>query len=93
MSKYTPGPWRPDTDEWSVVAGDEADGSFRYVAQECLSADARLIAAAPELLEALERLTNRVDPGVRGRDHGIKSLVDALKAARAAIAKATGEKP
>jgi hypothetical protein len=45
-------------------------------------------AAAPELLEALRALTDRVDPGNKGRDLGITSLVNALKAARAAIAKA-----
>lgn len=54
-------------------------------------ANARLIAAAPELLEALEALANRVDPANKKRDLTITSFVAALKKARAAIAKAKGE--
>jgi hypothetical protein len=50
-------------------------------------ADARLIAAAPELLEALKRLL-----GAYERLKPLQSLVsDPEKQAQAAIAKATGE--
>ena len=51
--------------------------------------DARLIAAAPELLAALEQMVS-VFLDTEGR-HG-ESENDAMDAARAAIAKATGEK-
>ena len=51
-------------------------------------ANARLIAAAPELLEALEQMVS-VFLDTEGR-HG-ESENDAMDAARAAIAKATGE--
>jgi hypothetical protein len=47
--------------------------------------------AVKDLVGALERLTDRVDPGNKDRDLGIKSLVDALGDARAALAKARGE--
>lgn len=49
------------------------------------SANARLIAAAPELLEALEAITALYDT-----DEGCRSLPE-YKAAIAAIAKAKGE--
>ena len=66
---------------------------------------ARLIAAAPDLLEALRRLCDDVEtalPAIRSAEsvafvHGMhspyegKSLPDAVSEARAAIAKATGE--
>lgn len=44
------------------------------------------------LLDALRVLTDRVDPGMKGRDLGIRSLVDALKRARTALAKAGGSR-
>ena len=47
-------------------------------------ANARLIAAAPELLEALERITRVASVELTGRRD------DVLEQARAAIAKATG---
>ena len=53
-----------------------------------LSANARLIAAAPELLEALERISTAYDETLR---HPIAApLLQAIYAARAAIAKAKG---
>lgn len=63
------------------LAVDKANAEF--IVRACNSHDA--------LIEALEGLANRVDPGVKSRDFGIDSLVNALSAARAAIAKARGE--
>lgn len=83
MSAHTPGPWRTYRDSHvAVVSGTDEEDTFRYVAQDMSEADARLIAAAPELLKALDELTLAVefridDPRSRLRD-----------AARAAITKA-----
>ena len=53
-----------------------------------LAANARLIAAAPELIEALERISTAYDETLR---HPIAApLLQAIYAARAAIAKARG---
>jgi hypothetical protein len=53
-------------------------------------ADARLIAAAPELLEALHKIVTELS---QHRDHGLKGdpTFYAINTARAAIAKAKGE--
>lgn len=78
MSKHTPGPWRVDT-HCNVMHKDA------MVAFPCISgglnqeANARLIAAAPDLLEALEDIAAYY-PNSWAED-----------VARAAIAKATGE--
>lgn len=81
-NKHTPGPWDAFTSEsfsgwWSVRGRDNreigsGDGGFD-------EGDARLIAAAPELLEALEMVTRR------GR---IDDSEEAMNQVAAAIAKA-----
>jgi len=94
--KHTPGPWVVDGD---VIRGDQQrngsisvasmlDVSYPYGrrAGESKHANARLIAAAPELLDALEACA-AVCAGEVMHKNG---LVNALEKARAAIAKATG---
>ena len=91
--KHTPGPWRisgynenmgyPEP----VIAG-MVNGRTAYVAvciecQRMDDANAKLIAAAPELLEALELMIDTHDEG------GWPTASIAI--ARAAIAKAKGE--
>ena len=92
MSKHTPGPWAPghpgqDDDRhvvcslsegWSVVALQADPAKYEP------EADARLIAAAPELLESLETLHSILSKG------GVWTIED-QKAASKAIAKAKGE--
>lgn len=56
-----------------------------------LDANARLIAAAPELLEALSCLTAVV--GLTPIKGNLEALQEAYDMARAAIAKAKGEQP
>lgn len=75
--------------EWSVVCmakglGGENDGDPWIPFVRIKEADARLIAAAPELLEALRDL-------VEAATHHQADARAALAKARAAIAKATGE--
>ena len=98
MSKHTPGPWHLDTeDEKEIVLGDSsfiatthdssAYSSYTSVTEDQVKANARLIAAAPELLEALkaclaELLVLHTDrPGTE----------ECIQQAYAAIAKAEGE--
>ena len=93
MNAHTPGPWRVLADEqimgrpisgrWAV----EEDGAYICLDpewdDECYAesfANARLIAAAPELLAALEQIKCLAPPGTMFR-------VDA----EAAIAKARGK--
>ena len=88
MSKHTPGPWKI-VDAWNyyMVEGqnDEEiiwqDGPYQTPVIN--KANACLIAAAPDLLEALEAIVG---------DSSIQRVSDDLHAkARAAIAKAKGE--
>jgi len=88
--QHTPGPWVVEktdgyvvcelTAGWCVVA-TEADPN-KYSPE----ADARLIAAAPELLAALEDLLDICDG-----DPGEPAEFQAASRARDAVVKATGE--
>ncbi len=86
MSAHTPSPWTfvqsgtGDFPIWNVRIGTRGLITLPATAgMETMDADARLIAAAPELLEALQDLCDTLgECGMTGK-------------ARAAIAKATGE--
>lgn len=83
MSGHTPGPWvaQPDPHsnpgEWVIGI---PNGPVDYVAV-CSERDARLIAAAPELLEACIDAVRLIEACEAG---------DAVRELRSAIAKATG---
>lgn len=84
---HTPGQWHAA--HWSIHAAttvlvdDESIVTGKRVIAECESeADARLIAAAPELLLACQGLLHIAETGAMS--------LGAVRAARAAIAKATG---
>jgi hypothetical protein len=90
--QHTPGPWRverqnpsPTTGEW-MIAG--AKPGYLAEVRDCgsgdVSANARLIAAAPELLHCLKVVLCHVQG-----DEAMESIVHA-DYIRAAIAKATG---
>ena len=92
MSKHTPGPWivyefvdgydiRAPEAECYVATASDPEAVWGAIGRE---EDARLIAAAPELLEALENLL-KVHEGEGGTQHNAADI------ARAAIAKAKGE--
>ena len=100
MSDYTKGPWKygaelsSRTGEWliSFDAGNRGRGigiaeTRPGSGQE--EANARLIAAAPELLEALEWVLGEYQ--VIFTDETGKTENEAIAFARAAIAKAKGE--
>ena len=86
--KNTPGPWRYcKTNEGHMIAG--AKPGYLAEVRDCGSGDveanARLIAAAPELLEALTEIVAAAD------GDGWKQLDATFARPRAAIAKATQE--
>jgi hypothetical protein len=96
MSKHTPGPWEWDGKVWDYDHFEEApylvqapwtahdsktilEGAIRCESE----ADARLIAAAPELLRALKQMIAWED--------GERTEIDAMVNARAIVAKAEGQ--
>ena len=90
MSYFTPTPWRIGAIESGMVAIDGANGEevTGFVSPE----DGRLIAAAPDLLDALQNIAEYWN-----QDQNEAAMADAcwhaIHTARAAIAKATGERP
>lgn len=110
MSKHTPGPWKvfENPEGLPVVesTGPHADAvaHIRWARREAdgaeVDANARLIAAAPDLLEALRLAIQFVEKpklvdALRDLPDGWAEPVSrdaTLQAARAAIAKATGGK-
>jgi hypothetical protein len=103
---WTPGPWWVGRNERSVVCNTEipewhtADSVEYYgghlVAESMAPANARLIAAAPELAEALEAMLYEYE-GVYDMTapthHQSDAALKAESMARAALAKAKGETP
>lgn len=109
MSKHTPGPWyafwnenfwqiNTSSDEFQNMAvGDVCESSEIYdknhKPHDHSEANAKLIAAAPDLLEALEGLLDRYTSLVSCGDCGYwnAEVEEEVIASRAAIAKARGE--
>ena len=98
MSAHTPGPWEAD-DDLDIIATDSGvliasvnqaadfpclDEDEREEAQCECEANADLIAAAPDLLAALQAMVAHYPAGIN------TMLDEASTAARAAIARATG---
>ena len=91
--QHTPGPWAYIVPDGYVVRHPQIYSDFGPVANatwlgenklDQLNSNARLIAAAPDLLEALEEIVSAAD------GDGWNQLDGNLRKARAAIAKATG---
>jgi hypothetical protein len=80
---HTPGPWKIGAYESGQVAVDRANGT--EVTGFIDPADAQLIAAAPDLLDALRQVVAVYDGNHVGHIVGMS-----FDKARAAIAKATG---
>lgn len=82
MNTHTPGPWKIDTfgnihqiiaDGETVVARVTSQAANQKAETERTTANARLIAAAPEMLEALEGLL-REAPAPKGIKQGLFPL-------------------
>ena len=91
--QHTPGPWAYIVPDGYVVRHPQIYSDFGPVANatwlgenklDQLNSNARLITAAPDLLEALEEIVSAAD------GDGWNQLDGNLRKARAAIAKATG---
>lgn len=96
--RHTPGPWRVSskskylvrTDDFRVcqVFKSNSNPSLNKIAM----ADAQLIAAAPELLQALRCALADLEGSLAGYgEHDWDAHVKSIKEARLAISKATGE--
>ena len=87
MNKHTPGPWKHD----------EVFGLIKYGKTEVCAlhsgnaANAKLIASAPELLDALENLLKRASSLDQSAGHDGLQNCQCIASARNAIAKAKGE--
>ena len=104
MSAYTPGPWSiwnfsddprhvavgPDVGGLAIadVVACNAHGCYTAETESRGQANARLIAAAPDLLAALREIVAAVESG---DIDGYSPSGDWFREARAAIAKARGE--
>ena len=92
--KHTPGPWSIETEDEYCGQIDAANGEIVGVfVEDPNEHDARLIAAAPELLDALKYATDALSGGLwdygPGQDEHEKCN-EVLESCRAVIAKATG---
>ena len=91
-AKFTQGEWSVEYDGSIVMNGQIVSGAIGIdgSTQEEKKANSMLIAAAPELLEALQAILEN-DGGEGSKCFDAIRLFDAREEARAAIAKATGE--
>lgn len=106
MTAHTPGPWKVtglsgNDGDIKIIEADTRTVAWTPITSdngECLSnqgkANARLIAAAPELLETLERLNlleiESTEAGTVAEGPELREWSDAFEQAREAIAKAKG---
>jgi hypothetical protein len=95
-TSYTPGPWQVENGIVHIPHKTTHGGSYIYITSPITvrtatmtgnenNANAHLIAAAPELLEACELFVTAIET------LGKPSIADAGMAIRAAIAKARGQ--
>jgi len=102
MSKHTPGPWRFTNEihrskRYVRLYGGEGIHKVQVADINCYptlpyEANARLIAAAPDLLAALEAIKDEAGCSAGCHDDVMKNaLAECLALAHAAIAKAIGE--
>lgn len=101
MSKHTPGPWFTEGVERSGIYVNLGSQQFKVACAlfghpiDEVRANARLIAAAPLMLEALRAIADFI-PTTSAKEGGAATHSANVRAAdlvRAAIATATGEQP
>lgn len=78
MNAHTPGPWFVDAGMPDVIVDAECD----CIAEKVHWLDSQLIAAAPDLLEALKRVLEDIPDVIRNEE---------MSYIEEAIAKATGQ--
>lgn len=98
LASHTPGPWSAkDGYVWSNPIGSNLVACCNKLGkQELANANARLIAAAPDMYEALIEMTNLVDWFLEAYQdeislHGKEETQTKVQKARVAIAKARGQ--
>jgi hypothetical protein len=99
MTKHTPGNWVSECVGVSDAGPNgvdvyEVNNGYRRIAEYMTEGDARLLAAAPELLEALRGILNApylsIHTPAPDAEQNAKAVQQAYDAARAAIRAATG---
>lgn len=94
-SKHTPGPWRATQhhdDSWTVRTDLGANALAHVTVGKNDDADARLIAAAPEMLEALTKVARFMDERFgRGEAEYDARVGPVYRAVRYALARVEGE--
>mgnify|MGYP003404126325 CR=1 FL=1 len=96
MTKFTKGPWVADVDcHGTVLVGcdEQPIADVTFVGHEGSLANGQLIAAAPELFEALQEMMAWAGEiaGDNSDTEAAKIEISAVEKARAALAKATGD--
>ena len=93
MSAHTPGPWATNGTDWQYEILDSRGRKIGSISKHGPNPgpDARVAVAAPELLEALERISKELAwaGGKLPRQH--QGVQDAIDSADAIIAKARGD--
>lgn len=99
-TQHTPGPWNYGSSMASFNVWSGGNGPFalesKYICRSDREGDARLIAAAPMLLDALKDATAWLEdllyePPCAVDEANRDAVADAINNCRAAIAKARGE--
>lgn len=88
--KHAPGPWEVKHGKYCMYVECAKGYPVTSDGRPDVEANLRLIAAAPELLEALEPFANLTVEGMPVDDATYPAFAARIAAARAAIAKATG---
>jgi len=98
MSKYTPGNWRVDSEDPFAIIDEDGSGIAHVYNEpaevkalmDMMKDYARLIAAAPEMLEACKALASAWGKNYPNAEEAFKKTDRAYELAKKAIAKIEG---